>query len=452
MLGHPSLLHFTLLLHALSHTIHRTLLTLVPPSLLTLPQPLLNKAATLFPPPPGFKRPYLTLGHDPNSRLLEDAIPFLRDREVVVLRWGAPETPRIDRNVRWDTSVAADRTREDADARQLQFRKGKEGRAAHVQRVLQEQREIAAAEEKAAKLTSEAGTSTADDEAVPQRASTPVPTAVASTPSPEPAAEAVETNKEAIVPEPATQDTVETEGDVAMLDVAASDATADAVVELPDAPASQDLASEAAAFDTVASDATLLESAASHAAGSALPSDADVAVAPSLPLEAVPAPLASPAVSVITAPTDVEKDSSALVAADTISASAAPALPAPAPADVVSASETNASSDAAPKASSTGDITEPAAVELSSGEAAAAAEDAAAPESSPVAPDSSPSRRVLVAQAKSALNAESAPAAPSKPHTRTKKLVSLDHIPLLPKDKLGECSSLELLSRLSHVS
>lgn len=394
---------------------------------------MLNKAATLFPPPPGFKRPYLTLGHDPNSRLLEDALPFLRDREVIVLRWGAPETPRIDRSVRWDSSVAADRTREEVDARQRQFRMGKEGRAAHVQRVLEEQRKIAAAEEEAKKSTNEASTSTTDDGDAQQRAATPVPEAQAAAAAPsslEPAAAqpAVETSQ-ATTKEAATQVDVPAEA-AATLDVTASDA-APAEAAVPDS-----LASEAAAFDAVGSDpAAPLESDASNVvASSSLPSLLEAAPEPASEAAAIPAVELSVPVSVTPAEEQVVE-----------ATMPSPSSAAPAP------METDASANVTDEA-----VSESSAVESSSNEAAP--EEVAAPESSPVAPDSSPSRSVLVALAKSALHAaaseaagNSAAGAPaSTQHTRPKKLVSLDHIPLLPKDKLGE--SLRACSSLLHHS
>ncbi|PWN30613.1 hypothetical protein BDZ90DRAFT_18912 [Jaminaea rosea] len=66
---------------------------------------LLLKARSLFPVPPGYT-PYMTLEHDENAVILEDALPFIREREVLVFRW-SPETPRKSsgNRVRWDSSV-----------------------------------------------------------------------------------------------------------------------------------------------------------------------------------------------------------------------------------------------------------------------------------------------------------------------------------------------------------
>ncbi|CAO1619162.1 unnamed protein product [Parajaminaea phylloscopi] len=66
---------------------------------------LILKAQSLFPVPPGHT-PYITLEHDEHTELLEDALPFIREREVLVLRW-TPETPRRSsgNRVRWHQSV-----------------------------------------------------------------------------------------------------------------------------------------------------------------------------------------------------------------------------------------------------------------------------------------------------------------------------------------------------------
>lgn len=72
-------------------------------------QALLLKARSLFPVPPG-NNPYITLdqGDDQAVVLLEDALPYLRDREGLVFRW-SPDTPRkcTGNRVKWVESVAS---------------------------------------------------------------------------------------------------------------------------------------------------------------------------------------------------------------------------------------------------------------------------------------------------------------------------------------------------------
>ncbi|CAO1629988.1 unnamed protein product [Sympodiomycopsis kandeliae] len=71
---------------------------------------LLLKAQSLFPVPSGHT-PYITLDQDDQTVILEDAIPFIRDREVLVFRW-SPETPRkcTGNRVKWDSSVTSSAT------------------------------------------------------------------------------------------------------------------------------------------------------------------------------------------------------------------------------------------------------------------------------------------------------------------------------------------------------
>ncbi|PWN23910.1 hypothetical protein BCV69DRAFT_13588 [Microstroma glucosiphilum] len=77
-------------------------ITVLPPTL----DALLLKARSLFPVPPG-NTPYITLDQDEQTVILEDALPFLREREVLVFRW-SPDTPRKShgKSVKWDSSVA----------------------------------------------------------------------------------------------------------------------------------------------------------------------------------------------------------------------------------------------------------------------------------------------------------------------------------------------------------
>lgn len=68
------------------------------------------KGRSLFPVPDG-NTPYLTLEHDSDAVILEDALPFIRERETLVFRW-SPETPRrgTGNRVRWGDAVIERKT------------------------------------------------------------------------------------------------------------------------------------------------------------------------------------------------------------------------------------------------------------------------------------------------------------------------------------------------------
>lgn len=141
---------------------------------------LLLKAQSLFPVPPGHT-PYITLEHDENAVVLEDALPFIRERETLVFRW-APETPRrsTGNRVKWHSDVLSEEKAEgspkmsslirngvrsttgqglsNGGPRQTQSSpskrdipgaqsRGQAIRAAHAKRVLEEQRRLREAEE-----------------------------------------------------------------------------------------------------------------------------------------------------------------------------------------------------------------------------------------------------------------------------------------------------------------
>ncbi len=65
--------------------------------LLLCSQALLEKARTLFNIPPDHT-PYVTLGSDERAIVLEDSLPFLRDRELLIIRWNldSPNVKRVD--------------------------------------------------------------------------------------------------------------------------------------------------------------------------------------------------------------------------------------------------------------------------------------------------------------------------------------------------------------------
>ncbi|KAN0063322.1 hypothetical protein ACQY0O_004487 [Thecaphora frezii] len=63
---------------------------------------LIEKAKRLFPIPPD-KTPIITLGNDERAILLQETMPFVRDREPLVFRWVAATPKRqLGNRVRWD--------------------------------------------------------------------------------------------------------------------------------------------------------------------------------------------------------------------------------------------------------------------------------------------------------------------------------------------------------------
>ncbi|PWZ00749.1 hypothetical protein BCV70DRAFT_200009 [Testicularia cyperi] len=69
---------------------------------------LIAKATQLFAVPPG-KVPHITLGSDERAIVLEESFGFIRDRELIHLRWSAGETPKrnLANRVRWDDPSAS---------------------------------------------------------------------------------------------------------------------------------------------------------------------------------------------------------------------------------------------------------------------------------------------------------------------------------------------------------
>ncbi|PWN47364.1 hypothetical protein IE53DRAFT_390507 [Violaceomyces palustris] len=79
----------------------KTYFTALPGSL----HELIEKAKEYFPVPPD-TTPHITLGTDERAILLQDSLPFVRDRELLVFRW-APNTPKrqLGMRVRWDQTL-----------------------------------------------------------------------------------------------------------------------------------------------------------------------------------------------------------------------------------------------------------------------------------------------------------------------------------------------------------
>lgn len=156
-------------------------------------QSLLDKAASLFPKPSTAtaKTPWITLGQDKSAVLLQDAFSFIRDREILVVRWekpspptsvlkntlksSSPTTTNTSKGVRWaekhsslphslpnDSSSSAFSSSSSssslASTQQPKREGGRAFRAAHVKKVLDEQRlksEQEAREEKERSLLKE---------------------------------------------------------------------------------------------------------------------------------------------------------------------------------------------------------------------------------------------------------------------------------------------------------
>ena len=118
----------------------KTYFVTLPPTL----DALIEEAKKHFPMPSTDRKPVITLGTDERAILLQESMPFVRDRELLVFRWDITTPKRQPGGrVRWDepTSVEYRSADPSLSINRNRFGEGAAARQAHMRRVLQEQRD-----------------------------------------------------------------------------------------------------------------------------------------------------------------------------------------------------------------------------------------------------------------------------------------------------------------------